>query len=113
MDTKDFTNRFRNGMSQILHEELDARKTAVCITVPKTIKWEDYMAEINDASKALEANLDVYGTIGDIADYFGKSKDAVNGIIKRNVAEKPKRNIVLYRFKAFLKRAPTNWRTKH
>lgn len=49
MDTKDFTNRFRNGMSQILHEELDARKTAVCITVPKTIKWEDYMAEINDA----------------------------------------------------------------
>ena len=70
------------------------------------------MAEINDASKVLEANLDVYGTIGDIADYFGKSKDAVNGIIKRNVAEKPKRNIVLYRFKAFLKRAPTNWRTK-
>lgn len=49
------------------------------------------MAEINDASKALEANLEVYGTIGDIADYFGKSKDAVNGIIKRNVAEKPKR----------------------
>lgn len=71
------------------------------------------MAEINDASKALEANLDVYGTIGDLADYFGKSKDAVNGIIKRNVAEKPKRNIVLYRFKAFLKRTPTNWRAKH
>lgn len=71
------------------------------------------MAEINDASKALAANLEVYGTIGDIADYFGKSKDAVNGIIKRNVAEKPKRNIVLYRFKAFLKRVPTSWRTKH
>lgn len=71
------------------------------------------MAEINDAAKALEANLDVYGTIGDIAEYFGKSKDAVNGIIKRNIAEKPKRNVVLYRFKAFLKRVPDKWRIKY
>lgn len=71
------------------------------------------MAEIQSATKALESEMDIYGTIGDFADYFGKSKDAVNGIIKRNIAEKPKRNVVLYRFKSFLRRTPDNWRVKH
>ena len=67
------------------------------------------MEEINSAAKAMEANLEIYGTADDFADYFGKSKDAVWGIIKRNVPEKPRRNVVLHSFRAFLKRVPESW----
>ena len=70
------------------------------------------MDEINGATKALEQNMDISGTISDFAEFFGKSKDAVNGIIKRNIYEKPRRNVVLYRFQIFLKRIPDSWRGK-
>ena len=68
------------------------------------------MDEMNSTIKAIESNMDIYGTADDFANFYGKSKDAVNGIIKRNVIEKPRRNIVLHSFKAFIKRIPQSWR---
>lgn len=70
------------------------------------------MAEMNDALKALESNMEIHGTIQDFADYYGKSKDAVNSVIKRNLIAKPKKNITLYPFHAFRKVVPTSWRKK-
>jgi hypothetical protein len=68
--------------------------------------------EMASAEKALLENMTVYGTADDFAQFFGKSKDAVNGIIKRNVLEKPRRNVVLHSFQAFIKRVPETWK-KH
>lgn len=68
------------------------------------------MAEMESALKALEDNMEIDGTIADFADFYGKSKDAVNSVIKRNLIEKPKRNIVLYPFHAFKKIIPPSWR---
>jgi uncharacterized protein YaaR (DUF327 family) len=70
------------------------------------------MAEMNDAIKALESNMQIHGTIQDFADYYGKSKDAVNSVIKRNLIAKPKKNITLYPFHAFRKVVPSGWRKK-
>lgn len=68
------------------------------------------MAEMESALKALEDNMEIDGTIADFADFYGKSKDAVNSVIKRSLIEKPKRNIVLYPFHAFKKIIPPSWR---
>lgn len=70
------------------------------------------MEEINSVAKALEENMTIYGTIGDIAEHYGKSKDAVNSVIKNRLIEKPKRNVVLYPFHAFAKVIPDSWRKK-
>lgn len=70
------------------------------------------MAEMQDALNAMECNMEIYGTVEDFAKYFGKSKDAVNGIIKRNVYEKPIRGLVLRSFHKFIKRVPDSWRVK-
>jgi len=70
------------------------------------------MEEMEAACKVLQENMEIYGTIGDFADFYGKSKDAVNSVIKRRMIEKPKRNVVLYRFRAFQKLIPPNWRRK-
>lgn len=68
------------------------------------------MSEVESAKKALQENMEIDGTIDDFAKFYGKSKDAVNGIIKRNLIQKPKRNVVLYPFHAFLKIIPASWR---
>lgn len=70
------------------------------------------MAEMQDALNAMECNMEIYGTVEDFARFFGKSKDAVNGIIKRNVYEKPVRGLVLRSFHKFVKRVPDSWRVK-
>ena len=59
---------------------------------------------------AIDSVGEVYGTVDEIASFYGKSKDAVNGIIKRRYVGKPKRNIVLYSFSKFRKLVPKNWR---
>jgi len=69
--------------------------------------------EIESASKVLAENMEVYGTIDDFSKFYGKSKDAVNSVIKRSMLEKPKRNVVLYRFRAFQRIVPKNWRKKN
>lgn len=67
---------------------------------------EQQMAVLN----AIEASGEVYGTIDEIADFFGKSKDAVNSVIKRSYVGKPKRNVAMYSFSKMLKIVPKNWR---
>lgn len=58
---------------------------------------------------AIDMNSDIKATIGELADFYGKSKDAVNSVIKRNYMGKPKRNVVLYSFSKFRKAAPKGW----
>lgn len=59
---------------------------------------------------AIDSVGEVDGTIEEIAEFYGKSKDAVNGVIKRRYVGKPKRNVVLYSFSKFRKICPPNWR---
>lgn len=67
---------------------------------------EQEMAVLN----AIDSVGDVKGTIEEIAEFYGKSKDAVNGVIKRSYVGKPRRNVVLYSFSKFRKIAPKSWR---
>ena len=70
------------------------------------------MEEMESACKVLEENMEVYGTIGDFARFYGQSKDAVSSVIKRRMIDKPKRNVVLYRFHKFRRLVPEKWRRK-
>ena len=80
----------------------------------KKIKRGDCTREQQKAIlDAIDSVGDVQGTIDELADFYGKSKDAVNGIIKRNYMGKPRRNVVLYSFSKFRKAVPKNWRIKH
>ena len=67
--------------------------------------------EIESASKVLQENLDMYGTVEDFAKFFGVSETQVRSAINRKLIDKPKRR-VYYRFLAFLKVAPRSWREK-
>lgn len=71
------------------------------------------LAQVNAAYKAITENMDVFATADELSDHFGKSRTAVHGVIKRNMTEKPKRNITHYSFKNFLKVMPPSWRKKH
>lgn len=68
------------------------------------------MEEMNSVVSAIENNMEIGATIGDLADFYGKSKDAVNGVINRKFIGKPRRNVVLYPFHRFRKIVPTSWR---
>ena len=69
------------------------------------------MAEAKATAEMLMNNMELSGTIDDFAEFYGKSKDAVSGVIKRNLVAKPKRK-VLYPFHAFRKVIPKSWRKK-
>jgi hypothetical protein len=58
-------------------------------------------------------NLPVWATADEIANHFGKTRDAVHSVIKNRMFTKPKRNVTLYNFKEFCKRLPSSWRKKH
>ena len=58
---------------------------------------------------AIDSAGGALGTIDEIAEFFGKSKDAVSGVIKRRYVGKPKRNVALYSFSKFMKIAPRGW----
>lgn len=68
------------------------------------------MEEMESVIKTLEENMIVYGRIEDFAEHYGKSKDAVNGIIKRKMIQKPRRNVVLYPFHVFRRLVPDSWK---
>lgn len=70
------------------------------------------MEEINSVSKALQENMQIYGRLDDIAGFYGKSKEAVSGQIKRKMFEKPLKNVTLYPFHALQKYIPDSWRKK-
>lgn len=62
--------------------------------------------------RVISENLPIFATADEIADHYGKSRDAVHSIVKNRLIEKPKRNVTLYDFKAFNKIIPSSWR-KH
>lgn len=61
---------------------------------------------------AIESSGDVYGTIDEIAEFFGKTRDAVSSVIKRGYVGSPKRNIAMYSFLRFMRAKPKNWHPK-
>lgn len=70
------------------------------------------MEEMNDALRVLEQNMELHGTISDFAKFYGKTYEAVNGVIKRRMIAKPKKNLTLYNFAIFRKLIPESWREK-
>ena len=60
--------------------------------------------------KAIDEAGGTYGTLDEIASFYGKSKDDVSGVIHRNNVGKPKRNIVMYSFSKISKVIPKSWR---
>jgi len=56
--------------------------------------------------------VDAYATSDELAKHFGKSIEAVHGVIKRRMTVKPKKNITLYSFRAFRKIVPKSWLRK-
>ena len=69
---------------------------------------EQQLAALN----ALDSVGGIQATIDELADFYGVSKDAVNGVLKRSYIGKPKRNVVLYSFSKFRKIVPKNWRIR-
>jgi len=67
------------------------------------------MAEMNDAIKVLEENMEIHGTIDDFAKFYGVTPGNVRATICRKLIAKPKRK-VLYPFHKFAKIIPSNWR---
>lgn len=68
------------------------------------------MQELKATYRMFANNMELDGTIDDFAEFYGKSKDAVNGVIKRKMIQKPQRNVVLYKFHIFRKLIPNSWR---
>ena len=70
------------------------------------------LGEMQSFASCFMENLDLYATIDELSEHYGKSKDAVNGIIKRKMFQRPRRNVVLYSFSAFRKIIPGSWRKR-
>lgn len=67
--------------------------------------------EIESASKALQENMEMYGSIQDFARFYGVSEVNVRAAINRKLIAKPVRR-VLYPFHKFRKIVPEKWRKK-
>lgn len=65
--------------------------------------------EIESVSKMAQANLKLYGTIEDLAKFYGVSESRIRNTINRKLIDKPKRR-VYYRFLSFMRIAPDRWR---
>jgi len=70
------------------------------------------LGEMQSVARCFMEKLDLYATIDELSVHYDKSKDAVNGIIKRKMTQRPRRNVVLYSFSAFRKIIPESWRKK-
>ena len=64
--------------------------------------------EIRSVERMIESNLELDGTITDIATFFDKPEVNVRVVINQKLIAKPKRK-VLYPFVKFLKVAPRKW----
>lgn len=67
--------------------------------------------EIDSATKVLESNMEIHGTISDFANFYGVSESNVRANITRKLFAKPKR-VLLYPFHKFIKIVPESWRKK-
>lgn len=66
------------------------------------------MEEIESVSKTIQQNMEIYGTVEDIAKFYDVPETNVRSNINRCIIEKPKRR-VYYRFLSFMKIAPKKW----
>lgn len=66
------------------------------------------MEEIEAATRTLEENIPVSGTIGDFAEFYKKPESQIRATIARKLLAKPKRRL-LYPFHEFHKIAPYKW----
>lgn len=57
----------------------------------------------------LESSVCVYATVDELANYYGKSPEAVRAVASRKMFSKPRRR-VLYNFNEFRRVAPPKWR---
>jgi len=74
------------------------------------IKRGDCTKEQADAVyKVTSECLPLFATADEIAEHYGKSRDAVHSVIKNKMIEKPRKNVTLYNFKAFRKVVPSSW----
>ena len=81
--------------------------------ISSKIKRGDCTKQQSDAVYELTLNiLDVGATSEELAHHFGKSVEAVHGVIRRRMTVKPKKNITLYSFRAFRKIVPKSWLRK-
>lgn len=65
--------------------------------------------EMESVRKMAIENLELYGTIEDMAKFYGVPESKVRNTINRKMLEKPKRR-VYYRFLSFMKIVPEKWR---
>ena len=68
--------------------------------------------ELTNLAEIAQKELKTYGTIEDLAKFFGVPESSVRNVISRRVIEKPKRR-VYYRFQAVLKNIPVKWLNKN
>ena len=77
------------------------------------LKRGDCTKEQTDAIyRVTSQELPIWVTSDELADHYGKTKSAVNGIIKRKMIPKPRRNVSMYSFNVFHKLVPKNWTHK-
>lgn len=69
------------------------------------------MDEINAATKTLQENLPISGTIRDFSKFYNKPENQVRATISRKLIATPKRRL-LYPFHNFSKIVPDSWRNK-
>lgn len=68
--------------------------------------------EIESASRVLQENMEMYGTIKDFAKFYDTTESHVRATIARKLLAKPKR-VVLYPFHKFLKIVPKKMRERN
>lgn len=66
------------------------------------------MEETESLVKTFLDNINLTGTIDDLAGFYGQSRNNVKVVINRNLIPKPKRR-VFYSFNAFRKIVPRRW----
>ena len=66
------------------------------------------MEEADSLARTFTENLKLIGTIDDLANYYGQSRDNVKVVINRKLLSKPKRR-VYYSFNAFRDVIPKGW----
>lgn len=65
--------------------------------------------ELESVGRMFKENLELHGTIEDLAKFYDVPESKVRNTINRKMIEKPKRRMY-YRFLSFMRIAPEKWR---
>lgn len=69
-------------------------------------------AEIDTFADAAKTVLNLEGEIKDFSKFYGVPEGSIRAMINMKVFDKPRRNVVLYKFRAIMKAVPEKWRKK-